>query len=102
MHEPVTDKVNSNAMAPTRTEIVANQSANAGMMIRAKVKGALREGPGLNYKVIASAVPNMSYAVMEWKDRWFHVILPTEQNDTNAPKTAWIRNDLVDIAANNL
>jgi hypothetical protein len=92
----VSDQVHQNAMAPSRE--VAPTPELAPLLVEAKVKNAsLRSGPGLEYRILGYATPDLKYTVSEWNDRWFKIIV-----NTGAEKqTAWIRNDLVRLVSVN-
>ena len=100
----VSDQLHQNAMAPVRESepvkaVTATPAADlAPLVVQAKVKNAsLRAGPGLEYKILGYATPELKYIVSEWNDRWFKVIISSEQEK----RTAWIRNDLVRLVSIN-
>lgn len=101
----IADQLHQNAMAPARNLNTENAAAmNAGnntqaqsqgsgmMMIEPKIRANLHTGPGINYPVIGTAFAGDRMVVADWNDRWFKVML--EENG-KAPKTAWVRTDVV-------
>lgn len=118
-----TDQLNQRAMAPERTNsetqelpkvataavaAIAESSEEAppsALVVQVKARNAsLRAGPGLNYRILGIANSQSNYIVSEWKDQWFKIEIPDGPDQPNwraigendaAPKTAWIRNDLV-------
>ncbi len=88
--KPISDQVHHQAMAPNRSPAVERPAL---LMIKSKVpNGSLRAGPGTEFKLVGIADPVRNYLVVDWKDRWFKIILDDPKN------TAWIRNDLVELA----
>lgn len=75
------------------------------LVVQPKSRSAdLHSGPGSLYPVLGMANPAGSYVVTDWNDRWFKVLLPkqgilnsTKLAQKTAPRTAWIRTDLVQV-----
>jgi hypothetical protein len=114
LHAEVVDQLQHDAAeafeAPGAPEAPPPVLAPAPVKIRVVPKyksSPLRAGPGLNYPVLGLVNPEFQYFVEEWKNDWFKVTLEapeagsvqallTPKNPTKPlPKTAWIRNDLV-------
>ena len=74
----------------------ANRTSDApsALVVQVHAKNAsLRGGPGVGFPIMGIASPNANFVVSEWQGQWFKIVIP--QRDSNSPKTAWIRNDLV-------
>lgn len=105
----VSDEVTRNLMAPerepetVRPQKVKPQAEYPGLTVRARSPYAnLRSGPGTEYPVVTVARPEMNLIVKDWQDDWFMVIPHSpsgelEVSDNLAGRTAWIRNDLVQV-----
>jgi len=84
------DKIKSKAMAPKRF-----QNTNRGQLLTVTViKGRvnLRAGPGTHYPIVGTAIPKKYFQVHGFEGLWFRV-----SPKNNPMKSAWIRNDQVDI-----
>lgn len=106
----VKDEVRHNAMAPERTSeeagvvVVDGSFAPADspqpsvLVVKPKVENAhLRAGPGAFYPLLGKVNLKSRYLVMDWNDRWFKIAIQTDPTQKTTAKTAWIRNDLVQI-----
>jgi hypothetical protein len=96
------DQVHTNAMAPVRNQAKHDDAAGgaAPLVIQARARNvALRAGPGTEFRLLGTANPEIRYIVSGWKDRWFKVLVNSEDlaDETAPTKTAWIRNDLVEL-----
>ncbi len=94
------DQVRASAQAaPTRSATPATTATPEqdpaplpGLVIRPRsAMVMLRSGPGTSYKELGYANPSLQYVVMEWKERWFKVLIQDSR------QTAWVRNDLVTL-----
>lgn len=88
----------------------AQKIVNEPMTLKPKYKTSpLRAGPGLNFPVLGTVNPAFRYLVQDWKNEWFKVAIQTPEPGSipailapknpskPLPKTAWIRNDLVQM-----
>ena len=92
----VTDSISRGAMAPDRQKEMQNQlAAAASFEIEAlSPRVQLRSGPGTQYSVVGTVAPAQKYAVADWSERWFRIVV--EKNADGSGKSfAWVRNDLV-------
>ncbi len=93
------------ALASVASEPVqkSQNDAPSALVVQVHAKNAsLRGGPGLTYPILGIASPNANFVVSEWQGQWFKIVIPNHDangaapiGSESAPKTAWIRNDLV-------
>jgi hypothetical protein len=106
----ITDRVQKSAMAPLPlstptpqgvTQLERTGSRPESFMVQVHtVKANIHSGPGLQFPVIGTAIPNGRYPVADWNNRWFKVILATPQEMQakellGHTQFGWIRNDMV-------
>jgi hypothetical protein len=85
---------NSAANASSQTSATPQLSSRAtALTVKVKdAKTSVYSGPGYENEVVGTADPKMQYRVMDWHDQWFQI--------ETSGKTAWIRNDRVQLISN--
>jgi|GEM_PF-4779762 len=89
----IVDRVEQTASAPTTAAAAMPKGLKAQIQV---TSAALRASPSVESALVAKSPKNARYEVVGWKDNWFEIKLPPS-NTANAPETAWIRNDLVQL-----